>query len=196
MTILTPLHAVDQIFELLTSRPARASGGDRVGLTDHSLQCAHELEKITPDDLELQVAGLVHDIGHIEVPDAADAHGVHGRDLVTPLLGERVGKLVELHVPAKRWMVTTDPEYRLRLSAASLRTLTEQGDLMDAAERAAFEAEPFKNDAIMLRLADDAAKTPGRLVPGLDYWRPVVAEVAAASGSASRRASAERKVAR
>ena len=89
-----------------------------------------------------------------------------------------MGKLVELHVPAKRWMVTTDPDYRLRLSKASIRTLIEQGDLMDATERAAFEAEPLKNEAIVLRLADDAAKTPGRLVPGLEYWRPIVAAVA------------------
>ena len=88
MTTLTPLDSVDQIFELLESKEARSGGDDRVGITDHSLQCGHELEKIGPNDIELQVAGLLHDIGHVVVPGTADAHGVNGRDLLTPLLGE------------------------------------------------------------------------------------------------------------
>ena len=31
---------------------------------DHGLQCAALLERSNPDDLELQVAGLIHDLAH------------------------------------------------------------------------------------------------------------------------------------
>ena len=179
MTTRQPFDSVEEVFDLLLeSQPSVSEDDDQVGVVAHGLQCGHELEKIVPDDLELHVAGLLHDVGHIVMPDAADAHGVHGGALLAPLLGERVGKLIELHVPAKRWMVTIDPGYRSRLSATSVRTLREQGDAMTEAEVEAFTAEPLRYDAVLLRLADDAAKTPGRTVPGLDHWRPKVAEVA------------------
>ncbi len=68
---------------------------------DHGLQCAFELARTRPDDQELQVAGLVHDIGHRFGPD--ERHGVLGAERVRALLGDRVAGLVEAHVPAKRY---------------------------------------------------------------------------------------------
>jgi len=41
---------------------------------------------------------------------------------------------------------------------------------MSADERAAFEAEPEAGGAVLLRRADEAAKTPGRQVDGLETW--------------------------
>lgn len=145
----------------------------------HHLQCAHRLSLVASDDLELQVAGLVHDIGHIlDLRDVA-GHGRTGADAVRTLLGERVARLVELHVPAKRYLATIEATYRARLSPASTASLVAQGGLMSTEEAAAFATTPDLDAALALRSADEAAKFPGLSVPDLEHWRPVVETVAA-----------------
>ena len=86
--------------------------------------------------------------------------------------------LVGHHDQAKRYLVTVDPAYRSRLSAGSIVTLEVQGGALDDDERAQLEAEPWLGELLTLRRADDAAKVPGRVVPGLAHWRPVVEDVA------------------
>lgn len=142
----------------------------------HGLQCAYELAQRAPEDVELQVAGLVHDVAHRVTTEAM--HGVVGADIVRPLLGDRVASLVKLHVDAKRYLVTVDPEYRAMLSSESVHTLALQGGDMDDTERAAFEAEPAADDALVLRRADEAAKVEGRDVLGLDHWEAILRRVA------------------
>ncbi|MDQ3306347.1 MAG: HD domain-containing protein [Actinomycetota bacterium] len=125
------------------------------------------------------MAGLVHDVGHILDPDDVAGHGRNGAEAVRSLLGERVARLVELHVPAKRYLTATDPSYRVRLSPASTATLVDQGGAMDADEVAAFAAvTPDLAAALALRSADEAAKFPGLTMPGLERWRPVLEAVA------------------
>jgi predicted HD phosphohydrolase len=154
---------------------------EAVDLLAHGLQCAAILEREAPTDPELQVAGLVHDLGTILVPGRADTHAATGANAVEALLGSRVGALVGLHDAAKRYLVTTDPRYRHRLSDRSRETLRLQGGLLDPIQRADLEAEPHLEAALTLRRADDAAKVPGVPVPGLAYWRPVLRAVAARS---------------
>src|SRR6478609_11714841 len=89
----------------------------------HALQCAAILRDEHPDDPELAVAGLVHDIADIAYPDDHTDHDRKGAVLVEPLLGPRVARLVGAHVLAKRYLVTTDPYYRARLSPRSIETL-------------------------------------------------------------------------
>ena len=61
--------SVDELFGALqASRAADDEGG--LPILDHCLQCAELLKASHPDDLELQVAGLVHDLGWLE-PDGA-----------------------------------------------------------------------------------------------------------------------------
>jgi predicted HD phosphohydrolase len=175
------LTDVDQLVVLLASAERVTDsivGGDSIGVLAHSLQCADVLLAERPDDIELQVAGLVHDIGDLLVPGDSDGHGRHGALAVAGLLGPRVAGLVELHVPAKRYLVTTDPAYRATLSPGSIRTLELQGGLFDDEAVARFEAEPYAADALVLRRADEAAKVPGRPVPGLSTWRPAIEQVA------------------
>jgi predicted HD phosphohydrolase len=95
------------------------------------------------------------------------------------LLGDRVAGLVGGHVAAKRYLLTTDPDYATRLSHRSEVTLGFQGGLMDASEVAAFEQRPDRDDLVALRRADDAAKVRGAIVDVLDAWRPLVERVAA-----------------
>lgn len=160
---------LDELIDFLGSLAAVPSC-EAPGLTelDHALQCAAELETRAPADDELQIAGLVHDVAH--TLGAIDAHGEIGADATRAILGERVATLVSAHVPAKRWLVTVEPGYRAQLSADSLRSLALQGGVLSPAEVSRFAAEPHWRDALVLRRADDAAKVPGRLVPGLARW--------------------------
>lgn len=169
-----------RILELGAFRSERSEGDAGFSQLDHGLQCAGVLERAHPDDLELQAAGLLHDIGHTLVPDDVAGHGRHGRAYVEDILGERVGALIELHVPAKRWLVTVDPEYRARLSPGSVRTLRTQGEELTGDERRAFEADTNHRGAVMLRRADEAAKVPGLRIADLPRWVPVLTAVAAA----------------
>ena len=146
---------------------------------DHALQCAFELAIARPDDTELQVAGLVHDVGHQFGGD--DVHGRLGGIVVRPALGARVAGLVEAHVPAKRYLVAVDPRYAL--SEVSVATLADQGGAFTPAERRAFEVSQWFADSLVLRRADDAAKVGGRVVPALEAWIPTVERVARRAAS-------------
>ena len=110
---------------------------------DHGLQCAFELERTRPGDLGLQLAGLVHDVG--AGFGAPDEHGRIGAACVRRALGDRVAVLVEAHVPAKRFLVSTDPSYRDRLSSSSVHTLALQGGSLDAAGPAVVNGMVFVN---------------------------------------------------
>lgn len=182
--MVEPPHDVDSLFVKLVE--TRAIEGDHVDTDQvneltHALQCAATLAEWRPDDHELQVAGLVHDLGHLAVPDNPEDHGRAGADLVRPLLGPRIADLVELHVVAKRYLVTRDPAYRAQLSPGSTHTLALQGGALDDDERARFEAHLHSADALVLRRADEAAKDPTRQVPDLDHWRPLVEAIGAAT---------------
>ena len=183
---MTPAELIDLLGSLASqpseptasSKPWRHSEPteqlDGLSALDHALQCAFELATVRPDDIGLQLAGLVHDLGHRFGPDSA--HGRLGADVVRPLLGDRVAALVAAHVPAKRFLVATDPSYGAQLSADSVRTLALQGGPFGPGEAHTFASSPVGADAVVLRRADDAAKIPGRAVPPLAHWVPVMLE--------------------
>ena len=137
---------VDELFELLAScdgfYDSLGDDGDPIPILPHSLQCAARLAEVAPDDDELIVAGLVHDIGHRLQPGHPVEHGKVAAEAVRDLLGARVAALVELHVPAKRYLVTVDTAYRASLSTGSTASLARQGGALDPAERATLERRP------------------------------------------------------
>ncbi|GAA1611554.1 HD domain-containing protein [Nocardia ninae] len=183
MGAIVRVSTVDELMVLLANgadvwdMPDRS--GDPVDILDHDRQCAELLRQRYPLDEELQVAGLVHDIGHQLVPGDDAGHGRHGADAIRALLGDRVARLVELHVVAKRYLAATDSAHTARLSPSSQRTLLAQGGPMNAAEIAAFRADPDFDAALALRRADDAGKVVGLTVAPLDSWLPVIERVAA-----------------
>jgi predicted HD phosphohydrolase len=148
--------------------------GDPVDLLAHGLQCADVLRTRYPDDLGLQLAGLVHDIGHAVGGDDPD-HARTGAAAVRTILGDRVADLVGLHVEAKRYLAATET---YALSPASSLSLHRQGAAMTAPEAERFAERPEAAAAIALRRADEAAKEVGRMVPGLDTWAPRLREYA------------------
>jgi len=187
-TNVTPFESVDELMARL-----RALSGicESVDALQHALQCGHQLALRRPRDLALQVAGLVHDIGHDLVADDEDGHGVHAADAVRWLLGDRVARLVELHVPAKRYLITVDPRYADLLSERSAMTVQQQGGPMTSGDLIAFEDTGCSADALILRMADDGAKVPGAVVPPLDAWRASL-EIVARSARSARLAQASR----
>lgn len=152
---------------------------------DHGLQCAAILEQSDPDDVELQVAGLIHDLAHPWDGPGQPRHGIMGADAVRPLFGDRMADLVNGHVAAKRYLVATRPEYRAILSADSIMTLEAQGGAMSEAEVREFESHPDWEAMVSLRIADDGAKVAGAVVPDLDHWTDAIRSLAVCGPSAA-----------
>lgn len=176
-------RSLDEVIEVLrrsTAYDMTMDPGPHHDLLDHGLQTAEVLRRWHPDDVELQVAGLAHDIGHVLPPYADDLHGDVAAAFVRPVLGDRVAELIRLHVAAKRYLVTTDPSYADLLSGGSAATLVVQGGPMTAQEVAELDHHPMLQDALQLRRADEAGKVPGLDVPGLDAWLDALRTLAAA----------------
>jgi predicted HD phosphohydrolase len=88
-----------------------------------------------------------------------------------------VAWLVEQHVPAKRYLIATDPEYRAQLTDVSKQTLQAQGGPMNAEEIAGFRSNPDWELAVALRRIDDRAKVVGLEVPAVEIYEDVLLEV-------------------
>jgi predicted HD phosphohydrolase len=180
--------SVDQIVAVLDSGEARPLSPDQsVTQLEHALQTAAILRRDQPDDVELAVAGLVHDIGQL-LPDARDeTHAADGAAAVRAALGERVAGIVALHVEAKRYLVATDGNYKERLAGDSVVSLGRQGGPSTSKEVALFLSRPWANDAVTLRRADDSGKVVRGLgVHSLDQWVLPLREVSEKSGGAHR----------
>jgi predicted HD phosphohydrolase len=177
---------IDDIERLLASGAAReveigddSRSGGAMPFThlDHALQTAAVLRAQFPDDLELAVAGLVHDIGHL-LEGVGDAeHAEEGAIAVRAALGERVARLVGLHVEAKRYLVASQTAYSGTLATDSVVSLALQGGPMSPDEQDAFARMPQARDALLLRRADESGKVHGLVVAGLDDWMPLVRRV-------------------
>jgi predicted HD phosphohydrolase len=172
------LDSAEAIIDALAGSARDFDEGEPVDALDHALQTGALLVERFPEDLELQVAGLVHDIGSIINPPQPKTHARTGGAAVRDLLGRRVADLVAGHDHAKRYLVSTDPEYRGILSEISIATLTLQGGEMTASERGDFERGEHFEALVALRRADDGAKVPDCGVEGLERWLPRIQKVA------------------
>jgi predicted HD phosphohydrolase len=174
---VTTLATVDELLALL-AQGHQAFDEPHLDALAHALQCGTLLRAEHPSDPELAVAGLVHDVSDIADPTDHRDHDVRGAQLVAPLLGERVARLVGAHVVAKRYLVATEPAYRSRLSVRSVETLAHQGDALDDAALAELAADPDLDAILALRRADERAKDVNARVPALDTWRALLEHVA------------------
>ena len=163
---------------------AEAEGADYIGeaVTQlaHALQAAYLASRAGADDEDV-LGALLHDVGHLCAPAGSTRMGADGvarhEDVGASYLASlgfapSVCERVRGHVAAKRYLVSTRPDYGRRLSAASRRTLEHQGGPMGADERAAFEASPLAAAWLRLRSWDEAAKEPALEVPGFDAYVP------------------------
>ena len=155
--------------------------GERVTITEHCLQCAVFAERAGADQTMIATAFL-HDIGHFVHgldEDIAErgidgCHEEAGAAALQQWFGAEVCEPVRLHVPAKRYLCTTDPDYFDTLSPASVLSLQVQGGPFSDSECSAFEQNPHYQRAIELRRFDELGKEPDMQTPDFEYYRPML----------------------
>ncbi|MEU0965007.1 HD domain-containing protein [Streptomyces sp. NPDC005917] len=158
----------DRLAELIDGLAGLPYGGEPVDQRTHALQTAHLAVTAGADD-ELVVAAALHDIGRAKPVRAEHPglpHELAGAEWARRHLSERAAWIIAQHVPAKRYLVATDPAYHALLSPASIASLKVQGGPMNEEEAAAFAAHPMAEDAVALRRWDDTAKDPEGAVLG------------------------------
>ncbi|EJM68488.1 phosphonate degradation operons associated HDIG domain protein [Pseudomonas sp. GM50] len=146
--------------------------GEPVSQIEHMSQAAG-LAMAEGFDDEVVLAAFFHDIGHLCAEGAENMGGfgvVSHERLGAEYLrragfSERLARLVEYHVQAKRYLTLKEPGYYERLSEASRRTLEYQGGVMTAAEAEAFEQDPLCTVSLRMRQWDELAK---------EMWVPVM----------------------
>ena len=181
MTGATAQQKVDVLFNYMAER-GQSFYDEVVTQLEHALQCA-ALAKQNSASRTLITGALLHDIGHFILDEhnadkaflATDLnHEEIGARYMEPFFSEAVTTPIRLHVPAKRYLCTTDASYHDGLSEASKRSLKVQGGVMSDKEREAFEQIPHFQDALTLRQWDDLAKVKGLEISGLETYRDIV----------------------
>jgi phosphonate degradation associated HDIG domain protein len=160
-------QVIDEVFGLYVKHGDADYIGEPVSQLEHMSQSAQLAIRQGCDD-EVVLAAFFHDIGHICVmQNAANSMGGYGvkshekvgadyiREKGFP---ERMAKLVESHVQAKRYLTFKYPEYFAALSDASRKTLEFQGGKMSREEADAFEADDIFEASILMRKWDEMAK--------------------------------------
>lgn len=168
---------LQDIQHLFDTRGHEQYSGEPVTQLEHALQSAALAEAEGADDA-LVTAALLHDLGHLlqdhgETPTLRgidDLHQYAALPFLRGLFPDAVLGGIRLHVDAKRYLCATRPGYLEALSADSQRSLVLQGGVFDAAQAAAFIAQPGAEAAVRLRLWDDLAKAEGAPTPPLAHF--------------------------
>lgn len=184
------VQQIDELFHAHGSSLYEGARAEPVTARAHALQCA-QLAEWADAPAPLVAAALLHDIGHFVAPDAAlqpldDVHELRALGFLVPNFGADVVEPIRLHVQAKRYLVTVEPDYAAGLSAASAHTLRLQGGPMSPDELRLFETLPHSAEALALRRWDDLAKQPGRRTPPLAYYLTLLESVRVRTDEARR----------
>jgi [1-hydroxy-2-(trimethylamino)ethyl]phosphonate dioxygenase len=171
-------EVIDWILDVFRTRGDSAYVGEPVSQTEHALQAAFAAEQSGAGSA-LIAAALLHDIGHLlhELGEDCADHGIDSRHeelgahWLANYFGPEVVEPIRLHVPAKRYLCATQPEYLNGLSPASLHSLQLQGGPFTSEEASTFRAGPHAAAALTLRQWDELAKIPGLKTPDLDHFR-------------------------
>lgn len=172
---------IDQIINTVFSLYERYGKADYIGepvsQIEHMSQAAN-LAKYEGCDDEVILAAFFHDIGHLFVNIADEEtmdgfgrmeHERIGADFLADLgFSERISKLVQSHVTAKRYLTFKYPAYYEQLSKSSKATLVFQGGVMDEEEARQFEMDEERELMIKFRKWDEMAKEVGIPVNNID----------------------------
>ena len=166
--------------QLFTEHEDGATGMEALSIADHMLQTAAAAQANGAEN-SLIAASLLHDIGHWldaefgdDVPQTDLHHENLGASYLRNHFGPQVYRPVGLHVAAKRYLCTREPQYLAELSPASTHTLELQGGVMSESETRAFEKIPEHEDAVRLRRWDEYGKIPDLDVPGFAHYRDLL----------------------
>jgi phosphonate degradation associated HDIG domain protein len=166
-----------ELLEIFVGRATKRYGLSDVNQLQHALQAAAlaEADGAPPATV---LASLLHDVGHMihtlgDNPAGRGIDDVH-EELGAAWLAERftaeVSEPVRLHVAAKRYLCTVEPDYFGKLSPDSVRSLELQGGLMSPEELEAFRKHPQYQEAVRLRRYDEGAKDPRAATPDFDHF--------------------------
>ncbi len=154
--------------------------GEPVSQLTHMLQAAVLAEKESYEE-EVILGAFFHDIGHlvefIQPVEKMAGVGVMDHEkmgaeyLLQKGFSERLCRLVQSHVEAKRYLTFRFPHYYQKLSDASKQTLVHQGGRMTEQEAICFESDPDHLLYIKLREWDDKAKEQNIVLPSLLHYR-------------------------
>ena len=181
MTGMTAAEKVATLFDYMERR-GQSFYDESVTQLEHACQCANQAQLHGGSTTQVTSA-LLHDMGHFlldehnaesDFLDEDQNHEEIGADYLEPFFPEVVTTPIRLHVPAKRYLCTTDASYYEGLSEASKRSFRLQGGVMSDEEQAAFERIPHYQDALQLRRWDDLAKVRGLETPAIDTYREIV----------------------
>ncbi|MBA2922238.1 HD domain-containing protein [Pseudomonas sp. P7] len=158
-------QVITDVFGLYEQHGTADYIGEPVSQIEHMSQTA-QLAMAEGFDDEVVLAAFFHDIGHLCGQGNANmggygvvSHERLGADYLRRAgFSERMARLVEYHVQAKRYLTFSQPDYYARLSEASRRTLAYQGGVMTADEARAFEQDPLHAISLRLRHWDELAK--------------------------------------
>lgn len=154
--------------------------GEPVSQVEHMAQAAQLAEEEGYEE-EVILAAFFHDIGHLyefglpvkQMGEAgvADHENIGAHFLIQKGFSQKIARLVQSHVPAKRYLTYKFPEYFEKLSPASKTTLHYQGGIMNDTEADSFEKDPLFSLYIKLREWDDRAKEKNKALLSLDKYK-------------------------
>ncbi|GAB2495013.1 HD domain-containing protein [Algoriphagus taiwanensis] len=177
---------LDFIFGLYEKFGGQDYIGEPVSQIEHMCQSAQLAEEQGYDE-EVILAAFFHDIGHLfshlEETESmggfgAKRHEQIGADCLRSLgFPEKIAKLVENHVQAKRYLTHKYPEYFEKLSEASRQTLVYQGGPMSEPEAREFERGPLFEASLKMRTWDEEAKLEFIPLPDLKKYREMAEKI-------------------
>ncbi|MFF2352302.1 phosphonate degradation HD-domain oxygenase [Kitasatospora sp. NPDC058115] len=176
--------ALDELAALFAGEGSGEYLGEAVTMAEHMLQ-AGALAEAAGAAPHLVAAALLHDVGHFHgalhgrdlMGGRDNRHSDTGADWLARWFGPEVTEPVRLHVAAKRYLCTVEPDYRAKLSEASAYTLQVQGGPMSAQAAADFAAHPGAADAVAVRRWDEQAKEADAVTPDFAHFRPLLASL-------------------
>ncbi|ERM81771.1 hypothetical protein P872_19140 [Rhodonellum psychrophilum GCM71 = DSM 17998] len=176
----TVWQRVEKIFSLYERHGQEDYIGEPVSQIEHMSQAAQIAENQGYDE-EVILAAFFHDIGHLfaleKNLDNMGGYGVlrHekiGADFLRAMgFPEKISKLVENHVQAKRYLTFKYPEYLSKLSDASHQTLEYQGGIMSLKEAEDFENDELFELSLKMRNWDEMAKEEKKPLADLDRYK-------------------------
>lgn len=185
--MLSPQQICFRIFNLYDQYGSGEYAGEKVSQLEHMCQSAELAMREGCDD-EVVLAAFLHDIGHLipvneqnsMISGDGNNYGVLDHEKVGAQwlrelgVGERLCRLIESHVQAKRYLTYKYPKYYAYLSDASKKTLAFQGGRMSEEEASVFEKDPLFTLYIKMRKWDEAAKVEQQQLPDLRIFKEML----------------------
>jgi 2-amino-1-hydroxyethylphosphonate dioxygenase (glycine-forming) len=185
MTAKKIIPVVEEIFELYQKHGDNEYAGEKISQLEHMVQAAQFAKDGGYDD-EIILAAFLHDIGHIcaasYITEDMNGFGVMNHEKIGANFlrkrgfSERIARLVENHVSAKRYLTFKHPEYYEGLSEASKKTLEYQGGKMNPDEAILFEQDNLFEEFIAMRRWDELAKEENIPMPPMDYFKDLMTD--------------------